>query len=163
MTAPLTRLAVLRRAAPIIVANATVPLLGLIDTAVIGNTGAVTHLGAIALGATVFNFLYFGLNFLRMSTTGFVAQAAGASNEREVRGVFGRGCVVAALIGVGLILLKVPIELLSMQLLHGSAATETVAAQYVSIRLWAAPATLCTHVARGTLIGLGYNRSLLRS
>lgn len=161
MHGSLTRLDVFRRAWPIILANATVPLLGLIDTAVIGNTGSMVDLGAIALGALIFNFLYFGLNFLRMSTTGFIAQAAGAADEREVRSVWGRGLVAAGLIGLALIALKLPIALLSTRLLHGSAAVESIATQYVSIRLWAAPATLCTHVARGTMIGLGYSRELL--
>ena len=157
----LTHRAILQRAWPIIVANATVPLLGLVDTAVIGNLGSASDLGAIALGSLVFNFLYFGLNFLRMSTTGFIAQAAGANDEAEALAVLLRALGLAALLGLGIVLLKRPLELVSLQLLHGSPEVERNAGQYVSIRLWAAPATLCTHVARGALIGLGYSRQLL--
>jgi len=156
-----THRAILQRAWPIILANATVPLLGLVDTAVIGHTGSAVDLGAIALGSLVFNFLYFGFNFLRMSTTGFIAQAVGARDEAEALSVLLRGIAVAALIGLGLVALKRPLELGALQLLHGSPEVERIAREYVSIRLWAAPATLCTHVARGALIGLGYSRQLL--
>ena len=157
----LTRAEVLRRAWPIILANATVPLLSLVDTAVIGNTGTATDLGAVALGALVFNFIHVGLNFLRMSTTGFASQAAGAGDAHEVRAVFARGLCAAAAIGLGLLALKQPLALLSMRLLHGSDAVEHSARAYVDVRLWAAPAGLCTHVVRGVLIGLGRSRALL--
>lgn len=160
-TAPVTHRAIAHRAWPIIVANATVPLLGLVDTAVIGHTGSAVDLGAIALGSLVFNFLYFGMGFLRMSTTGFAAQAAGANDEAQVLRVLLRALTMAALIGVSLVLLKQPLTRVSLQLLHGSPEVERIAAEYVRIRLWAAPATLCTHVARGALIGLGYSRQLL--
>ena len=137
------------------------PLLGLVDTAVIGHTGSAVDLGAIALGTLVFNFLYFGLNFLRMSTTGFIAQAAGAHDEAEVTHVLLRALFVAAVLGLALVVCKQPLERGALQLLHGSPDVERIAGQYVQIRLWAAPATLCTHVARGALIGLGYSRQLL--
>ena len=156
-----THRTILRRAWPIILTNATVPLIGLVDTAVIGNLGSATDLGAIALGSLVFSFLYFGLGFLRMSTTGFIAQAAGAGDEAQVLAVLLRGLGLAALIGLSILLLKRPLELASLQLLHGSAPVEQSAGQYVRIRLWSAPATLCTHVVRGALIGLGHSRQLL--
>jgi MATE family multidrug resistance protein len=157
----LTRRQMLERAWPIILANATVPLLSLVDTAVIGNTGSAVDLGAVALGGLVFNFIHVGLNFLRMSTTGFVSQAAGSADAREVRAVFVRGLCVAALIGLLLVLFKQPVTGVAMQLLHGSSAVEHSAHDYVDLRLWAAPAGLCTHVVRGVLIGLGRSRALL--
>ncbi|MET0385856.1 MAG: MATE family efflux transporter [Polyangiales bacterium] len=157
----LTRTDVLRRAWPIIIANATVPLIGLVDTAVIGHAGRVFDLGAIALGTLVFNLLYFGVGFLRMGTTGFIAQAVGAGDELEVRAVLGRALIIALVIGLGLVLLKLPIAALALQLLHGSDAVERVAGEYVSIRLWAAPAVLSTLAIRGALIGLGRSRDLL--
>src|SRR6185312_16209974 len=110
-----------------------VPLLSLVDTAVIGNTGSATDLGAVALGGLVFNFIHVGLNFLRMSTTGFVSQAAGASDATEVRAVFARGMCVAAAIGLWLVLLKAPVTQLSMQLLHGSESVEHSARAYVGV------------------------------
>ncbi len=74
---------------PIILANSAVPLLGLVDTAVIGNLGAAVDLGGIALGALIFNFLYWGFGFLRMGTTGFVARAAGGGDAAEGRAALG--------------------------------------------------------------------------
>src|SRR3546814_1288002 len=75
---------IIKLALPIILANASVPLLGLADTAAIGQTGTAADLGAIALASLVFNFVYWGFGFLRMGTTGFIAQAAGANNTDEI-------------------------------------------------------------------------------
>ena len=89
MPAP-TRRAVVRQAWPIILANASVPLLGLVDTAVIGHYGSEADLGALALGALLVNLAYWSFGFLRMATTGFVAQAAGAGDEAGVRAALAR-------------------------------------------------------------------------
>ncbi len=107
----------LEKAWPIILANAAVPLLGLVDTAVIGNAGSVTDLGAIAFGALIFSFVYWSFGFLRMGTTGFVAQAAGAGDETEVRAVLGRALLLALLLGLLLISLQWPIRLIALSLL----------------------------------------------
>ena len=98
---PLTRTAIARQAWPIILANASVPLLGLVDTAVIGHFGSTADLGALALGALLFNFIYWSFGFLRMSTTGFVAQAAGAGDEAEVRAALLRPLLLGVALGVG--------------------------------------------------------------
>ncbi|MDB4972124.1 MAG: efflux family protein [Myxococcaceae bacterium] len=158
---PLTRRRVFLLAWPIILANATVPLLGLVDTAIIGNAGSVLDLGAIALGSLILSFLYWSFGFLRMATTGFIAQAAGAGDEPEVRATFARALLMAGLVGLLLIVLQRPLCKLSLQLLHGSPGVETVAARYLELRLWGAPASLATLAVRGTLIGLGYTRTLL--
>ena len=158
---PLTRGTVFRKAWPIIVANATVPLLGLVDTAVIGNLGGVRDLGAIALGSLVFSFLSWSFGFLRMGTTGFVAQAAGAGDEPEVRAVLGRALLIASVVGVALLLLRGPLGAAALALLHGSAEVEQLARRYFEVRLLGVPASLATLCVRGTLIGLGYSRDLL--
>jgi MATE family multidrug resistance protein len=157
----ITRGHVLRRAFPIIVANATGPLLGLVDTAVIGNLGSVFDLGAIALGSLILSFLYWSFGFLRMGTTGFVAQAAGKRDEVEVRAIFARALLIAGVLGLSLWALSRPLVQLSLSLLHGSPHVEQVAARFLQVRLWAAPASLAALVVRGTLIGLGYSRDLL--
>ena len=90
----------LEKAWPIILANAAVPLLGLVDTAVIGNVGSVTDLGAIAFGALIFSFVYWSFGFLRMGTTGSVAQALGAGDQSEIRAVLGRALLLAVALGV---------------------------------------------------------------
>lgn len=157
----ITHRGMIRLAVPIILANMAVPLLGLVDTAVIGHTGDTSNLGAIALGSLVFNFVYWAFGFLRMSTTGFTAQAAGAGNHREVTAVFGRALLTGGCIGLLLIALQVPLIHTALWLLNGSDAVESQVKIYWDIRIWAAPATLATYAIMGTLIGLGKTRQLL--
>ncbi|HAT28519.1 MAG TPA: MATE family efflux transporter [Gammaproteobacteria bacterium] len=151
----------LQKAWPIILANAAVPLLGLVDTAVIGNVGTVVDLGAIAFGGLIFSFVYWSFGFLRMGTTGFAARAMGAGDDVEVRAVLGRALLLAVGLGVMLIALQWLISLAAFSLLNGSEAVELVAREYFSIRIWGAPATLATFALMGLLIGLGNSRQLL--
>ncbi len=147
---------------PFIIANASVPLLGVVDTAVIGNTGSVIDLGAIALGALIFSFVYWSFGFLRMGTTGFVAQAQGAGDAEEVRAIFGRAGLIALAVGTALLILQLPIGAISFSLLSGDEQVETVASTYFFTRIWGAPATLIIFVIMGVWIGLGESRELLK-
>jgi len=149
------------RAWPIIVANSAAPLLGLADTAVIGRTGSVASLGAIALGALIFSFVYWTFGFLRMSTTGFVARANGSGDEVEVRATLGRALLMGVGIGLILIVLQQPIFRAALSLIGGSEEVETSAGTYLEMRIWAAPATLASYALMGGLIGLGKSRTLL--
>ena len=158
---PITRRAILALAWPIVLANAAVPLLGLVDTAVIGNTGAVRDLGAIALGALVFNFVYWGFGFLRMGTTGFVAQASGAGDTAEVRATLGRAILLAGGLGLGVVVLQRPIAWLALTLLGAEPDVEALTRAYYDIRIWGAPAGLGTFAVLGMLVGLGRTRLLL--
>ena len=151
----------LHKAWPIILANSAVPLLGLVDTAVIGNLGTVEDLGAIALGALIFSFVYWSFGFLRMSTTGFIARAAGARDEQELRAILGRALLLAIVVGVLLVGLQLVISLAAFFLLSASAQVESIAENYFAIRIWGAPATLSNFVFMGVLIGLGKSRQLL--
>lgn len=161
MSAPYPRLAVLKAAWPIILANASVPLLGLSDTAVMGHTGSVTDLGALALGVLVFNFIFWAFGFLRMSTTGFVAQALGAGDGAEVRASLLRATLLAAGLGLVLIAGQSLLQVLAFRFLQGSEAVTTLAEDYFAVRIWGAPATLTLFVLSGYLIGMGKNRWLL--
>ncbi|MDA1371310.1 MAG: MATE family efflux transporter [Proteobacteria bacterium] len=158
---PLSYRYLLSKAWPIILANAAVPLLGLVDTAVIGNVGTVEDLGAIAFGALIFSFVYWGFGFLRMGTTGFIARAAGAEDEQEVRAILGRSLLMAIGLGLLLIALQWPIRELAFSLLGGSETVELIAREYFRIRIWGAPATLATFVLMGVLIGRGQSKTLL--
>lgn len=158
---PLTRLYILQRTWPIILANAAVPTLGLVDTAVIGNLGTATDLGAIALGSAIFSFIYWPFGFLRMGTTGFTAQAVGAGDEAEVRATLGRALLIAFAISALLMLCQWPLANAIFYLLDGSEAVEASAADYFHIRIWGAPATLATFALVGLLIGLGKSKLLL--
>lgn len=157
----LTRRELLVLAWPVILANAAVPLLGLADTAVIGNFGSLEDLGAIAFGAVIFSFVYWTFGFLRMSTTGFIAQAVGAGDEAEVRATLWRALLTGAVLGIGLLLLQWPIGQTALWLLDGSADVEAVTASYFHIRIWGAPAALALFALMGALIGLRRTRLLL--
>ncbi len=160
-TASVTHRYILVKAWPIVLANASAPLLGLVDTAVIGNIGATADLAAIALGALVFSFVYWSFGFLRMGTTGFTSQATGAGDEIEVRATLGRSLLIAASLGLVLIISQRPLATLSFALLSGSEPVESIATGYFAVRIWGAPATLATFALMGTLIGLAKSRQLL--
>lgn len=161
MPESVTRRRVFQLAWPIVLANSAVPLLGLVDTAVIGNTGDVQDLGAISLGALVFNFVFWGFGFLRMGTTGFTAQAAGQGDSAEVRAVLGRALLLAFALGVGLIALQLPLVEIALGLLGASAPVEALTREYFDIRIWSAPASLGLFSCMGLLVGLGRTREVL--
>src|SRR5688572_11585889 len=158
---PTTRSAILRLAWPIMLANAAAPLLGLTDTAVLGNTGGTAELGAIAVGGLIFNFVYWSFGFLRMSTTGFTAQARGAGDRSEVRATLARSLLLAASIGALLIALSPLIGRAAFALLGASSDVEACAADYFCVRIWGAPATLGMYALTGSFIGLGLSQRLL--
>lgn len=162
MHADLSWSAIVRRAVPVVLANIAAPLLGLVDTAVIGRTGSAVDLGAIALGAMIFNFLYWGLGFLRMSTTGIVAQADGAGDLREVRTIVQRGLLLALCAGLALVAASGPLRVAALGLFSASEAVEAGADAYLRIRLLGAPAALALFVVSGLFIGCGRTGELLR-
>jgi MATE family multidrug resistance protein len=152
---------VLAIAWPIILANAAVPLLGIVDTAVIGHLGSAAPLGAIAIGAQIFNFLYWGLGFLRMGTTGLAAQADGAGDASEVRAVLARALMIALALGVVLILLQRPLAAGAFVVFRSSSEIEALARSYFFIRIWGAPATLASYALLGWFIGRRDTRLVL--
>ncbi|HIY75322.1 MAG TPA: MATE family efflux transporter [Candidatus Sphingobacterium stercorigallinarum] len=152
---------IVKLAIPVILANASVPLLGLADTAAIGQTGAAADLGAIALASLIFNFVYWGFGFLRMGTTGFISQALGANDKNEVDAVFFRAVLLGLIIGLVLIILQKGIGELAIHLLNGSTEIKSLVRDYFYIRIWGAPATLITFTLLGTLIGGGWTKQLL--
>jgi MATE family multidrug resistance protein len=144
-----------------VVSSSSTPLLGLVDTAIIGNLGSAAYLGAIALGTLVFNFLYWAFGFLRMGTTGFTAQSFGARDEGEIQTNLWRPIFLAVVFGVILILFQWPLELLAFQLIGAGDDVTALAKDYFVIRIWAAPATLMSYVLVGWFIGLQKTRLAL--
>jgi multidrug resistance protein, MATE family len=140
-------------AAPMMLAHLTEPLLGLVDAAVIGRLGAVPLLGAVAVGAIIFDILFWGLGSLRLSTAALTAQAHGAGEDREIRRALARAFAMAGLLGVLLIALQVPIMALAFRLMDASPAVTDAARLYVSIRIWSAPFALANYAVLGSLIG----------
>lgn len=153
--------AIIRLAIPIILANAAAPLLGLVDTAVIGHQGSAADVGAIALGSLIISFLFWGFGFLRMGTSGFTAQAAGAGDDEEIGLAVSRALLLGGVIGLALVLLQWPLGLLAFELLDASPAVEQGGQQYLQIRIWGAPAALASYAIMGALVGLGHTRQLL--
>jgi len=158
----ITRKRVFHLAWPIILSNISIPLLGLVDTAVIGNLGQAALIGSIALGALMFSFLYWGFGFLRMGTTGLVAQAYGAGKLEEVKAAVYRAMLLALAIGFVLLVLHGPLLSAALYLLDGSTLVENGAAEYFTIRIWSAPATLLNLALLGLFLGLQDTRAVLK-
>ena len=146
---------------PIILSNMTVPLVGAVDTAVVGHLPDPVFIGAVAVGAIIFNFLYWGFGFLRMGTTGFVAQALGADDLEELRSAFARALLLAGMLGVGIILLQAPVGIFALWAFEASDRVEGLAETYYSIRVWSAPAALANYAILGLLIGTQNTRAAL--
>lgn len=143
-----------RIAAPLIISNISVPLLGMVDTAVTGHLDNAAYLAAVAVGGAVFSFLYTGVNFLRMGTTGITAQAFGSRDDEGVRNSLGQAVVVALLIAVVLLLCMQPLTRAALYLLAPDATIAPHAAVYIGIRIWSAPATLAGYALIGWFIGI---------
>jgi multidrug resistance protein, MATE family len=142
-------------ALPVMAANITEPLIGIVDTAAIGRLGDVALLGAVAISAILFEFLFWGLGSLRMSTAGLTAQALGAGDEREIAISLGRALLLALGLGVLLILLQKPIILVAFEIFTPSEAVAAAAAIYITIRIWSAPFALMNYAILGSLVGQG--------
>ena len=142
-----------RLAGPIILSNLSTPLLGAVDTAVMGHLPDAAYLGAVAVGSVIFSFLYWGFGFLRMGTTGFTAQAHGAGDDAELRACLGRPLLLGTGLGLLLILLQWPIGAVAFALLDASAQVESYAGTYFAIRIWSAPFALINYAVLGWLLG----------
>lgn len=145
---------ILKLAIPNIVSNITIPLLGLVDLALMGHLDSKVYIGAIALGGVIFNFIYWGFSFLRMSTTGFTAQAFGEKNQTESITILVRALLVAGIISFFILILQAPIAWGSFKIIGGSPEVETLANEYFRIRVWAAPAALSLFVFSGWFLGM---------
>jgi len=133
--------------------NLSVPLLGMVDTAVMGHLDHTYYIGAVAIGALIFSFVYWSFGFLRMGTTGLVAQAIGAKDHHEADAILLRGCVIALGLAIALLLLQPVITWVSFSVINASNEVEHHARRYVDIRIWSAPATLVTYVIVGWFLG----------
>ena len=143
-----------RIAAPMILSNVSAPLLGMVDTGVMGHLESSVYLGAVAIGSTIFTFLYIGMNFLRMGTTGIAAQRFGADDYDGLRVSLGQALIVSFMIALALLLLQGPIAKIALSLLGGDAETRFHAGTYFAIRIWSAPGTLANYVMIGWFLGL---------
>ncbi|CAN5866910.1 MATE family efflux transporter [soil metagenome] len=161
MTAPLTRRAIFAQAWPIMLGQTTVPLVGLVDTAVIGRTGDAAALAGVALGTMVINLIFWTFGFLRMGMTGMTAQAQGAGDQREVEAMLLRGIAAGFALGAMLFALQIALIPLALATLAGGGALDAAAGGYVGARFFGAPASLALFAINGWLLGLGRTRAAL--
>ncbi|MDV6317979.1 MATE family efflux transporter [Chromohalobacter sp. HP20-39] len=146
---------------PIILSNITVPLLGLVDTAVVGHLPDSRYMAAVTLGAMLFSFLYWGFGFLRMGTTGLTSQAMGREDDSDIRNLLGQSLLLALGIGVMLILLAEPLISFGLYLLDGSEAAMSLATRYAHIRILSAPAVMANYAILGWFLGQQNSRVTL--
>jgi multidrug resistance protein, MATE family len=157
----LTRRAVFAQAWPIIVGQALVPLVGLVDAAVIGRTGYAGSLAGVALGVTTVNLIFWTFGFLRMGVTGLTAQAAGAGGEDELRLILVRALLLGVMLGSGLFLVSPLLVPAVLSLMEVPASAAGAASDFTMARFWGAPAALGFYVLNGWLLGLGRTRLAL--
>lgn len=145
---------ILQLAIPSIISNITVPLLGLIDVAIVGHLGAASYIGAIAVGGMLFNIIYWVFGFLRMGTSGMTSQAFGRRDLNEVTSVLFRSVGVGFLVSFGLLLLQYPVRIIAFNLLATTPEVERLAVIYFNICVWGAPAVLGLYGFSGWFIGM---------
>ena len=157
----LTRQKTLQLALPIIAAQAATATTGIVDTAVMGRFGDKADLAAVAIAAVAYSFIYWGFGFLRMSTTGLSAQAAGRNDEAEKRAVLLRALSLGGAIGLALLILSPILKPLAFAAFASTDHVETLAGAYFDARIWGAPAYLMGLAVTGWMLGTGRTGQML--
>ena len=145
---------ILKLAIPNIISNLSVPLLGVVDTALVGHLDEVYYLGALAVGGMIFNFLFWGFGFLRMGTTGMTAQEYGARNRQQLMMTLARVQLIAWAFGIAIILFQTPIILFSLWIIESSEEVALYTREYYDIRIYSAPAMLALYGLQGWFLGM---------
>ncbi len=145
---------IIKLAIPNIISNITIPLLGIVDTALMGHLDSLIYVGAIALGSMIFNFIYWGMGFLRMGTVGFVGQAKGANNKKEISLILYRSFSIAMIAAFAILLIHPFMIEAGLALTNSSADIKIEALKYFNIRIWALPASLIILSLSGWFIGM---------
>ena len=156
-----THARVLRIAVPIVISNATVPILGAVDTGVVGQLGAAAPIGAVGLGAVILTAIYWVFGFLRMGTTGLASQAHGAGETGEVAALLTRVLMIGLAGGAAVIVLQGPLFAAAFLAAPASDAVEGLARDYLAIRVWSAPAMIALFGVTGWLIAQERTRAVL--
>jgi MATE family multidrug resistance protein len=150
-----THRSVLAIALPMTLAYLTTPLVGIVNLGAVGQLGDPAPVGGVAIGALVFDIVFLTFNFLRAGTTGLVAQALGAGDRREIAATLARALLLAAAIGLAILIFQQPICRISLYLIGGSAEVQEATSAYWQARVFSAPFALANYVVLGWLIGLG--------
>ena len=149
---------ILQLALPSIISNITVPLLGMIDVAIVGHMGSAVYIGAVAVGSMIFNLVYWLFGFLRMGASGMTAQAFGRRDLTEVTMLLSRSLAIALGIAFLLIILQIPLKGLMFWLIGPTADVVPFASTYFDIVIWGAPASLSLFALSGWCIGMQNTR-----
>lgn len=158
---PLTHRRVLKIAVPIVLANISVPILGVVDTGVVGQMGAAAPIGAVGLGAIILASVYWIFGFLRMGTSGLVAQAVGAGDTAESGAILMRALMIGVAAGVVMVAGQGLLVAAAFRLAPASDEVEALARGYLTIRIWGAPATIALYAVTGWLIATERTRAVL--
>ena len=161
VSSSVTHARVLRIALPIVISNATVPLLGAVDTGVVGQMGQAAPIGAVGLGAVILTAIYWVFGFLRMGTTGLTSQAQGAGQTGEVAALLTRVLMIGLTGGAAVIALQAPLFAGAFLVAPASAEVEGLARDYLAIRVWSAPAMIAIFGVTGWLIAQERTRAVL--
>ena len=145
---------ILHLAVPSIVSNVTVPLLGLVDLAIVGHMGNADYIGTVAVGSMIFNVIYWIFGFLRMGTSGMTSQAFGRKDETDILRLLIRSLAVAVLLGLAFIVCQQPVKWLALTLIHPSEQIVPLIGIYFGICIWGAPAVLGLFSLNGWFIGM---------
>lgn len=151
-THPVTHRRVLKIALPVVLSNATVPLLGVVDTGVVGQLGEAASLGAVAVGSIILTSLYWMFGFLRMGTVGLASQALGRGDHDEVTAILTRCLLIGLGAGAAFVLLQTPLFSFALYLARPSPEASELARGYLGIRIWSAPAMIAIYGLSGWLI-----------
>ncbi|MEM9708193.1 MAG: MATE family efflux transporter [Pseudomonadota bacterium] len=157
----ITHRRVLGIALPIVVSNATVPILGIVDTGVVGQLGEAAPIAAVGMGALILSSLYWVFGFLRMGTVGLTSQALGAGDREEADAHLTRALAIGGLVGLALILLQIPLFRAAFWVTQPSAEVSPLAGAYLGIRIWSAPALIAGYAVIGWLIAAERTRAIL--
>ena len=157
----LTHKRVLGVAIPIVLANATIPILGAVDTGVVGQMGLAAPIGAVGIGAIIISAIYWMFGFLRMGTTGLTAQAIGSNNQSETSALLVRGVIIGLVAGLVLILIQIPLFSGALGLAPASQEVEELANEYLKIRVFSAPAAIAIFGITGWLIAKERTKAVL--
>jgi multidrug resistance protein, MATE family len=151
----LTHRTVLGIAVPVMLSNVSTPLIGIVDTAIIGRYPDPSYIGAVAVASLVFTCLFWAFGFLRMGTTGLTAQALGAGDKDELAATLARSLLIALAAGIVLLALQRPLGGAAFALLGAQPDVERLARRFFDVRIWSAPATLANYALLGWFVGLG--------
>ena len=153
--------AILNIALPMIISTVSVPLLGIVDTAVLGHLDSPVYLAAVAVGAAIFSAFFMTLNFLRMGTTGVAAQAYGAGEPTRILSSLQQPFLIAMVLAAALLVLQPAIFTIAVTVFEPETTIIKFVGDYFDLRIWSAPAMLCNLVLVGWLLGMQNARATL--